>query len=231
MTEALSDVLEAKGYDVALAYDGVQAVERVQAQSFDCVLMDIRMPRMSGVDALKVIRKVSPSTAVILMTAYTVQDLIEEARREGVLAVLQKPVAVSKIVRILEELKGGTSALIVDSSLAREIRAGLNGSSFRLVFAANVEEAIHHVSSGSLDAVFLDVEIEGLTAPDALVLFRKCDPKCFLILLSATPPEDSGAGAFATIRKPFKIKEVLGLLERIRARKLGEKLGTDLFEV
>ncbi len=89
MTEALRDVLEAKGYEVTVAFDGVEAVEKVSEAEFDCVLMDIRMPRMNGVEAFKQIKKLSRETNVILMTAYSVEALIDEARSEGVLAVLQ----------------------------------------------------------------------------------------------------------------------------------------------
>src|SRR5438874_1310912 len=115
LAEALADVFEAKGYEPTLAFDGVQAIEKIKERHFDCVLMDIRMPRLSGVDAFKEMKKLAPSTPVILMTAYSVQGLIEEARSEGVLAILQKPVALQKILSIVDELKGISSLLIADA--------------------------------------------------------------------------------------------------------------------
>ena len=61
LVEALADVFEAKGYDVTSAYDGAQAVDKVRGAEFDCILMDIRMPKLSGVDAFKEIKKLEKS--------------------------------------------------------------------------------------------------------------------------------------------------------------------------
>jgi DNA-binding NtrC family response regulator len=231
LAEALADVFEVKGYKPTLAFDGVQAVEKVREQRFDCVLMDIRMPRLSGVDAFKEMKKLAPSTPVILMTAYSVQGLIEEARSEGALAILQKPVALQKIFGIVDELKGLSSVLIADPSPDATLVQGLTDQGARVAIATTSREAINIAASGSYDAVLLSVEIQGLTTPDSIALFKRCDPKCLIILMSADPSEDHGPYIFAALQKPFKINDVVSLLEKVRARKVQDKLGNNLFEV
>ena len=231
LAEALSDVLEAKGYIPSLAFDGVQAVEKVKQERFDCVLMDIRMPRLSGVDAFKEMKKLAPSTPVILMTAYSVQGLIEEARAEGALAILQKPVAPKKIFDIVDELKGVSSVLIADPNPDPALMEGLTAQGARVAVAATAGEAINIAADGTHDAVLLSAEIQGLTSPDSVALFKRCDPKCLIILMSADPQEDHGPYIFAALQKPFKINDVVSLLEKVRARKVQEKLGNKLFEV
>lgn len=231
MTEALADVFETRGYEVDVAFDGIQAIERVKGKSFDCILMDIRMPNMNGVAAFREIKKLAPSTAVILMTAYSVQGLIEEARSEGVLAVIQKPFAVQKILRIVEELQGSASVLIVDSSPESDLTAALEQKGYRVAVATSVSRALELASTGSYDAVLLDLEIQGLTTPDSVVLFRQCDPKCLIILMSVAGQQDFGTLAYAALQKPFKVSEVVLLLERIRTQKVREKFGDELFEV
>lgn len=231
LAEALADVFEAKGYVPILAFDGVQALEKVRTGHFDCVLMDVRMPRMSGVDAFKEIKKIAPSTPVILMTAYSVQGLIEEARAEGALAILQKPVAAPKIINIIEELKGTSSLLIADPQPDRTLVDALTNHGARVVIATSVREAISRAMAREHDAVLLSAEIQGLTSPDTIALFKKCDPKCLIILISSEPPDDSSPYIFSALQKPFKINQVVSLLEQIRTRKVQEKLGDRLFEM
>ena len=231
LAEALADVFEAKGYEPALAFDGLQALEKVRQQRFDCVLMDIRMPRLSGVDAFKEMKKLVPSTPVILMTAYSVQGLIEEARSEGALAILQKPVALEKILSIVDELKGISSLLIADAHPDPMLVDALSAQGARVAVAMNAREAIRMASEGAHDAVLLSAEIQGVTSPDYIALFKRCDPKCLIILMSADPTEDYGPFVFAALQKPFKINEVVSLLEKVRTRKVQEKLGNKLFEV
>ncbi len=229
LTEALGDVFEARGYEVELAFDGNQAVERVRSSSFDCILMDIRMPQMSGVDAFKEIKKIDPTVPVILMTAYSVQGLIEEARAEGVAAIVQKPVSIDKIVAIIDELKG--SALIVDKCPDPTLQQVLTDAGYRVAITSASAEALTMVAAGQYDAVMLSVEIDGLTSLDSVVYFKECSPKCLIIVMSTEHQPHPNPYAFATLQKPFKIKDVIEVLDRVRALKLENKLGKKLFEL
>jgi two-component system, NtrC family, response regulator HydG len=231
LAEALGDVFEAKGYEPTLAFDGVQALEKVKADTFDCVLMDIKMPRMSGVDAFKEIKKIAPSMPVILMTAYSVQGLIEEARSEGVLAILQKPVSPVKVFTIVEELKGSSSLLIADPSPDSALLQALAEHGDRAVVAVSAPIAMNMAAGGNYDAVLLNAEIQGVTSNDSIALFKRCDPKCLIILMSTAPADDYGPLVFGALQKPFKMNDVVSVLERVRARKVQDKLGKRLFEV
>jgi DNA-binding NtrC family response regulator len=231
LAEALADVFEAKGYEPTLAFDGMQAVEKVKEGPFDCVLMDIKMPRMSGVDAFKEIKKIAPSMPVILMTAYSVQGLIEEARSEGVLAILQKPVAPQKVFTIVDELRGNSSLLIADPNPDSSLIQALHEHGDRAAVATSAPVAMNMAAGGNYDAVLLNTEIEGVTSRDSIALFKKCDPKCLIILMSTAPAEDYNPLVFGALQKPFKIADVVAVLEKVRARKVQDKLGKGLFEV
>ena len=67
------------GLAVTSAGDGKEAVARVCERPFDVVLMDIRMPDMDGITALKEIRKYNPAVPVVLMTAYSAVESAVEA--------------------------------------------------------------------------------------------------------------------------------------------------------
>ena len=99
--ETLSDILEALGYRTVVASDGEEAVACVQKEEFGLVLMDLRMPRMDGVQAYHEIRKRRPTLEAIMMTAYATGDLVQEALRAGVREVLSKPLAMDRLLNLI----------------------------------------------------------------------------------------------------------------------------------
>jgi two-component system, NtrC family, response regulator HydG len=219
LIEALSDVFEAKGYDVDLAYDGLQALERVREAAYDCILMDIRMPKMSGVDAFKEIKKFSPATPVILMTAYSVQGLIDEALSEGAVAVVDKPLAIDKILGILEGLKGESSILIVDVRPDPSLVLTLTNQGYTVASAKSVANALAMMSTREFDVVLLNAEIQGLTTDDSIVLMKECDPKSIIILMSSEAERPGNPLVYASLHKPFKIRDVVALLDKVRGER------------
>jgi DNA-binding NtrC family response regulator len=85
--QALSD----EGYRVQAAPNGVAGLALVQEESFDVVLLDVRMPGLDGMEVLKRLRTESPSTVVVVMTGYASVDSAVEAMREGAYDYLSKP--------------------------------------------------------------------------------------------------------------------------------------------
>ncbi len=81
-----SKVFTLSGYEVAVAVDGMDALEKIKAQQYDMVLLDIMMPRMTGIDVLKNIRTMeapAKSTPVFIITNLGQQNVIEEAFKLG----------------------------------------------------------------------------------------------------------------------------------------------------
>ena len=99
--ETLSDVLEAVGYHTVIAGDGEEAVTCVQKEDFGLVLMDLRMPRMNGVQAYREIKKRRPAVEAIMITAYATGDLVQEALRAGAREVLSKPLAMDRLLTLI----------------------------------------------------------------------------------------------------------------------------------
>jgi len=94
--------LEDEGYNVLLAEDGYQAIEAAKQTSFALAFMDIKMPGINGVQTFREIKKINPQAAVIMMTAYSVEDLVREALEEGAYAVVYKPFDVENILSIID---------------------------------------------------------------------------------------------------------------------------------
>jgi len=87
----LKTLLSGWGYAVSESDDGSDAVQKVHEQPFDLVLMDIRMIRMSGLDALPEIKGFNPAIPVIIMTAYSSVETAVEALKAGAYDYLTKP--------------------------------------------------------------------------------------------------------------------------------------------
>ena len=99
----LQALLRGWGYRVALAYNGVQALEQVREKVFDLVLCDIRMAEMDGIETLKEIKTFNPSIPVLIMTAYSSVDTAVEALKSGALDYLIKPLDFDKLQQTLSE--------------------------------------------------------------------------------------------------------------------------------
>jgi len=100
----LSAELEDHGYEVGTAPDGVEAVLKVMGGGFKVVLMDIRMPKLDGINALRIIRRANPSIPVVMLTGQAGQGDMAEATRLGAYACLSKPVAMNQLLSALRQL-------------------------------------------------------------------------------------------------------------------------------
>lgn len=104
MVDTLSDILEEKGFRVGRASDGYTAIEMIKSNGIDMVLMDIKMPGMNGIETFKKLKEIKPDIKVIMMTAYAVEDLIEEARRLNAYVCLNKPLDVDNLLTLINEI-------------------------------------------------------------------------------------------------------------------------------
>ena len=72
------------------AENGAVAVEKVKQSHPDVVILDMQMPVMNGLDAARQIRPISPKTAIVMMTLYAKEDLLQQAREAGIQRVFSK---------------------------------------------------------------------------------------------------------------------------------------------
>ena len=98
----LRTLLKGWGYDAEEADDGKTAVEFVERRPFDLVVMDIRMIKVSGIEALDRIKAINPAIPVILMTAYSSVETAVEALKKGAYDYLTKPLDFDKLKVTME---------------------------------------------------------------------------------------------------------------------------------
>jgi len=99
---SVSSALSENHYLVEQACDGEEGTNRVRSGDFDLVLMDVNMPRLNGIEALKEIKAHDPSVIVIMLTAFSnIRDAVQ-ATKEGAYDYLEKPIKSENLVYIVD---------------------------------------------------------------------------------------------------------------------------------
>ena len=96
--ESLAAILTKKGMQADAVASGEAAVERFDADPYDVVVTDIRMPGISGIELMKLVKERAADTVVLLMTAHASLDTAIEAIREGASDYLTKPVRFETLI-------------------------------------------------------------------------------------------------------------------------------------
>ena len=106
MADTLTDILQANQYEVAIAHSGETAVSMTRRRAYDLVLMDIQMPGLNGVQALTAMKAEGLATHVIMMTAYTRDELVKEAEKRSGFPVLPKPLDLERVLSLATSATG-----------------------------------------------------------------------------------------------------------------------------
>lgn len=100
MRALLRDIMAGQ-YEVTLASDGVAAQQALEANSFEVVLTDVRMPGLDGFGLVRLIMQKWPATEVVMMTAYASIPAAVEAIREGAYDYIQKPFDPDDVILVM----------------------------------------------------------------------------------------------------------------------------------
>ncbi len=106
--EALREMFTSAGYEVAVAEDGYDAVEKAVSEDYDLITMDVRMPRLNGIRATDILRERRPSVPVVIVSGYLGNDFKYRKALEdlGVRHFLEKPFSMAEAMRVIREAMG-----------------------------------------------------------------------------------------------------------------------------
>ena len=100
----LGGILEDKGYRVATARDGAEAIKMVKSRHYDIIFLDVRLPDMDGAETFEQVKKIDPQAAVIMMTGYTEEGLVKRAITQGAYTCIYKPFDMEKVISLVEKI-------------------------------------------------------------------------------------------------------------------------------
>lgn len=128
------DLLSLEQFKVDEAADGMAGLEMIRKNAYDAVLLDIRMPRMDGITALKNIKLIQPLLPVIVFTAFGSSDRAIEAMKAGAFDYLTKPFDLEELVQVvrraLEHKRLSTEVLVLRNRLSDSEERNYSPDSF-----------------------------------------------------------------------------------------------------
>jgi len=229
--ETLVDILGASSYEARAATSGAEALRLFKKKKFDAVLLDIRMPGMDGVETLRRIKEHHPTTTVVMITAFAEDKLIDQAKAEGALRVLSKPLDIDKIVSFLEKLEVLKTMFIVDDDVpfCNSLKDALSIHSYKVAIAHNAEDAIDTFSKQKSGIVLLDMKLNGENGLEVANKLKERGYKYAIILMSAYKKEfqpllDKAGQINNFIEKPFEMNDILKFLNEVLRKRLKEVL-------
>lgn len=234
MTKTTCDILTVKGYEAVVAYTGEEAVQIAKINDLGCVLMDIKMEGIDGVEALRMIKEIAPNLPVVLMSAFATEEQVDEARLLGAYSVMTKPIDLQAILAFLALLRKEESVLVVDDDpLFRKTLADvLRARGYRVEAESNAEQVLEHMERDYKLAVILDIKLGSVDGVTVLKTIRDKYPTQPVVLVTGYREEMGGAiekglkiGAYTCLYKPFEIEALSGILEEISKKKLQALLG------
>ncbi len=233
MAKTLKDIFKIKGYDADAAHSGTEALEKIQKVHFDCILTDIKMPGMNGIEFCRAVKEIQPEIPVVLTTAYSTNKLVKEGLEEEAVAILTKPLDIKLLLGFFSALKRENSVVIIDDDpefrkslgeILREWDFSVTEITAPVSFMKNLEPV------GQV--VLLDMNLGDISGLDVLKEIRAKHPELPVILMTGYREEMSGfienclkISAFTCLYKPFRIEELLKVLNEVHRMRLGAILG------
>jgi CheY-like chemotaxis protein len=222
LAENLAEILvDALGARVEISTRGDEALGRLKAAPFDTLITDVRMPGMSGAELLIAARRCDPTLPAIVITASSMSSELERARRQGVLAVLPKPVPIDPLLSLLLVARRGCFVLVIEDrpSAGQRIGAALSGCGFSPLVVASMAEALGLGGATPLCAGVVDLDLADCgDAHQALELLTRRYPGVPFLGLTAQRQPPPGFDAAMLLEKPVESARLRARLEALRPR-------------
>ena len=99
----MQDVLESKNYEVFVAKDGEEALEKIKENSYELLLLDLQMPKVSGFEVLQELKNRSLKIKTIVVSACAMEGEISKAKNLGCEAFITKPIRIKEFLESVEK--------------------------------------------------------------------------------------------------------------------------------
>ena len=231
LCKTLSFVLGRKGYAVTTANDGAEAIAKVNERTFDIVFMDVIMPFMNGVETYERMKAIRPEAMVVMMTAYAVEDMVQEALEKGAYDVIYKPLDIEKVVALIERAREVSQGLLImvvdyDPGTCTALKNVLSQKGYKVGIAHTGEEAIAMAKKKAYDIIFIDMKLPTINGLETYLAIKEINPEVVAIMMTAYRQEVADLvkealhnQAYTCLYKPLDMEEVLRLVKEIERRK------------
>ncbi len=119
--DALGERMTNRGMNVSTTTSAKDAVKMVEEESYDAILLDLQMPEMDGIEALKAIKKINPDMQVILLTGHATVEKGIEAMKLGAMDLIEKPADIEAIAEKIKKARAN-KMILVEKKTEKKIR-------------------------------------------------------------------------------------------------------------
>ncbi|MBL7177825.1 MAG: response regulator [Desulfobacteraceae bacterium] len=233
MAKTLKDIFAVKGHEAEMVHSGPEALEKISEADFDCILTDIKMPEMNGVELYRAIKGEQPDISVVLMTAYSADKLVKEGLEQGAIAALTKPLDIEALLDFFSILRKERSVVIVDDDprFCKTLGDILEGRGFEVTQIPDPHHVIERLEANA-QVVLLDMKLNGISGLDLLKEIREGYPNMPVILVTGYREEMGSMveealeiNAYTCLYKPLQIDELIEILREVSQQELGRVLG------
>ena len=228
---SLKRVIDKEGYETLVASDGEEGLNLFRSEKPAIVITDIRMPRIDGMEVIHTVKDISPSTEIILITAYGDYDTVILALREGALDYLKKPVDLDQLIlslgrareKIAERRKISikTSLLVLedDKNTRDKLARVFEKEGYEVFTGQDGEEGIEIFSERKIDILLVDIKMPKKNGMEVLHEVKKLSKDCEVIMLTGYGDEDTAIqamrdGAINYIRKPMDLDQIILAIQK-----------------
>lgn len=227
--------LRSAGYSVDTASSGQEALHKIKAVPVDCVVTDLQLPQMNGIELLKHIKSVNAETPVILVSGQATDMSRGKAQELGAHDFLDKPVkketlaaSVESAIQNVRKQKAAPRILVADDSpeIHRFFNDVLKDENYELVHAEDGQSAADAVMKDNFDMVFMDIHMPEKNGIEAATEIKAKKPGTFVVMMTGEAEEHEvksalavGAGYDAMLRKPFHVSTLRLTVKNLFAEK------------
>ncbi len=228
ITRTLGDILSLSGHEIVTVNSGADGLEKSLEQKFDCVLTDVRMPGMDGIEFHRQLHQTQPGLPVVLMTAFAADEIIVQGLAEGVVGVVDKPLNINHLLSFFDSLARNQIIAIVDNDAAfcKTLGEILRQRNFRVSQFSDPPENVELIASES-QVILLDLNLKGISGLDMLKEIRARYPTLPVLLVTGyghkiaeTIRAALEIGANTCLYKPLEISDLLEKLSRFQLDRL-----------
>jgi CheY-like chemotaxis protein len=205
--ENLAEILTSQGAVVDAVTNGAEALEHLAAHRYHAVVTDLKMPGLSGVELLQQLRRLDPDVPVVLLSAWSDERALKEARRSGLYGSVSKASQVPRLLELLEAAQRGLVLVVEDDeALVENLAEALSPLGYTVVPALTV---------GELDAVavtpraaLVDLKVPGAEVGASLERVRARFPQAHTVVITALLDEGEQSRGTEVFRKPFRTADL-----------------------
>lgn len=240
--ESTSKALSRRGFVVDCAQNGTDAIKMAKKNSYDILILDVKMPDIDGIAVFRIIHKILPDLLILLLTGHSTLNDAFQTLKEGVTNYLTKPIEMDELAMCIKNVVSLTDEtpdkrnndleqydsdeviriMLIDDEyeFLESLKKVLQRRKMDVITMDSGEKALMYLKNKLVDVVVLDVKIPGMNGLEILQRIKQDFPSIEVILLTGHPSISNAIdgirlGACEYLQKPYKATSLATTIRKL----------------